>query len=75
MANFIYLKSVFSMVLYVDTLLAFRARAENLGRRARQNLPGSFSLHLSLAAFLADWQARRAQKEYKACHAVVERLR
>ena len=56
------------MALYVDTWLAFRVRAEILGRRARQKVPGSFLLLSNLAAVLAEWQARSPSLAGRACH-------
>lgn len=60
------------MAIYVDTLLAFRVRAENLGRRARQKIAGSFSLHEFGLTVMADWPARSQQKATKACHQTKE---
>ena len=60
--------SNFVMALYVDTLLAFRVRAEILGRRTRQKVPGSFLLLSNLAAVLAEWQARSPSLAGRACH-------
>ncbi len=62
------------MALYVDILLAFRARAENLGRRARRKMPGSILLLSFLAAIWAEGQARRPEKATRACHQRTWRL-
>lgn len=64
----IYLMSDLNMALYVDTLLAFRVRADFLGRRTRQKETGSFLLLDNPAAVLAGWQARRPSQAGRACH-------
>ena len=59
------------MALYVDTLLAFRVRAEILGRRTRQKVPGSFLLLNNPAPVLAEWQARSPSLAGRACHKAI----
>ena len=63
-----YVMSKNFIALYVDTLLAFTARAGFLGRRSSRKMPGSSSPTSCLAAKMAEGPERRQSLAVKACH-------